>query len=334
MGWAIDNCTDVEVAGLTIRETGGDGLIVMSNVWQCLEKNKNGLCTKGHYRKQGATRNLHVRDVVLDRNYRQGMSVISAQNAKFLNCTFSNTFGTAPQAGVDLEPDPSDVPSDPLRLTNITFQDCVAVNNSGAGFAGYFSSLLGPVKGEWAKGVPPTTIKFMNCSVRGGNSSGWNWGCLYPQLEGELVVSGGSTEGTREWGVHITNKALSSLPIRFDNHVFREVATGAIDVPCGAIAKEKGECLPNLVLNPINLGTRYGVTPGSEGAVSFHNCTVWDDRPRPWFQLIGDKDTAWSDVNLSSNIVHASKKRFCGLNVSGGVNHVQAFDTACKVQRQ
>ncbi len=31
MGWSIDNCTDVEVAGLTIRETGGDGIIVMSN---------------------------------------------------------------------------------------------------------------------------------------------------------------------------------------------------------------------------------------------------------------------------------------------------------------
>ena len=101
MGWAIDNCTDVEVAGLTIRETGGDGLIVMSNVWNCLEKNKNGVCTKGLYHKRGATRNLRVRDVVLDRNYRQGMSVISAQNAEFVNCTFSNTNGTSPQAGVD-----------------------------------------------------------------------------------------------------------------------------------------------------------------------------------------------------------------------------------------
>jgi hypothetical protein len=71
MGWSIDNCTDVEVAGLTIRETGGDGLIVMSNVWQCQNYSRSGLCTKGTYFKQGATRNLLVRDVVLDRNYRQ-----------------------------------------------------------------------------------------------------------------------------------------------------------------------------------------------------------------------------------------------------------------------
>ena len=118
------------------------------------------------------------------------------------------------------------------------------------------------------------------------------------------MISGGSTEGTREWGVHISNKALSSLPIRFENHTFRSVATGVIDIPCGAIAKEKGECLPNLVLNPINLGTRHGVTPGPEGNVLISNCTVWDNRPRPWFQLIGDNETAWSDVNLTSNVVH------------------------------
>lgn len=329
MGWSIDNCTDVQVAGLTIRETGGDGLIVMSSVWNCLEKNHNGVCTKGLYRKQGATQNLLVRDVVLDKNYRQGMSVISAQNAEFINCTFSNTNGTAPEAGVDLEPDPSDVPSDPLRLTNITFRDCVSVNNSGAGFAGYFAGLLGNVKGGWAKGVPPTTVKFVNCSVRGGNSSGWNWGCLYPELAGELVVSGGSTEGTKEWGVHISNKARSSLPIRFEGHVFRDVATGAINVPCDAVAKKKGECLPNLILNPINLGTRYGMTPEAEGTVAFSNCTIWDSRPRPWFQLIGDEKTAWSNVNLTSNVVHTASKGFCSLNISGGANDVDTSGTTC-----
>ena len=98
MGWAIDNCTDVEVAGLTIRETGGDGLIVMSSVWYCDTYNKNGLCMKGHYSKQGATRNLLIRDVILDRNFRQGMSVISAENMLVINTTFSNTNGTAPMA--------------------------------------------------------------------------------------------------------------------------------------------------------------------------------------------------------------------------------------------
>ena len=53
---------------------------------------------KGHYSKQGATRNLLIRDVILDRNFRQGMSVISAENMLVINTTFSNTNGTAPMA--------------------------------------------------------------------------------------------------------------------------------------------------------------------------------------------------------------------------------------------
>lgn len=226
MGWSIDNCTDVEVAGLTIRETGGDGLIVMSNVWLCDAYSKRGVCNKGHYSKQGATRNLLIRDVILDRNFRQGMSVISAENMLVINTTFSNTDGTPPMAvshfrscmppraftttmttlccmyaclpqGVDLEPDLTEVFTDPLRLTNISFRNCAAVNNSGPGFSGYFAGLLGGAKGQWAKGLKPTTITFTNCTVRGGNYTGWSWGALYPELAGSILVSGGSTEGTR-----------------------------------------------------------------------------------------------------------------------------------------
>ena len=65
------------------------------------------------------------------------MSVISAADMLVLNTTFSNTNGTSPQHGVDLEPDSSTEPSNPLRLENLTFRDCRAINNSGAGFGGY-----------------------------------------------------------------------------------------------------------------------------------------------------------------------------------------------------
>ena len=61
----------------------------------------------------------------------------------------------------DLEPDSSQILGDPLRLTNISFRDCVATNNSGAGFGGYFLN------------VPPNSyplsVSFDNCSIRGGS---------------------------------------------------------------------------------------------------------------------------------------------------------------------
>ena len=67
----------------------------------------------------GVASGSQVRDCVFDRNYRQGFSVISVINLLVERCVFSNTNGTDPQAGVDLEPD---FPSH--RLTNVTFRDC------------------------------------------------------------------------------------------------------------------------------------------------------------------------------------------------------------------
>jgi hypothetical protein len=52
-----------------------------------------------------ASLNTHIVDCVFDRNYRQGMSVIAAVNLTVERTIFSNTAGTAPAAGVDLEPD-------------------------------------------------------------------------------------------------------------------------------------------------------------------------------------------------------------------------------------
>ena len=60
---------------------------------------------------------------------RQGMSVISAVNLSVENTIFSNTAGTAPAAGVDLEPD---FPHE--AMVNITFKGCACVGNAGGGF--------------------------------------------------------------------------------------------------------------------------------------------------------------------------------------------------------
>eukprot|EP01052_Picozoa_sp_SAG31_P043572 SAG31_NODE_7304_length_1724_cov_1.875692_2_plen_161_part_00 len=57
------------------------------------------------------------------------MSVIDVDRLTVNSCTFRNTSGVAPQAGVDLEPD------DPSqRLSNILFTNCSFTANKGAGF--------------------------------------------------------------------------------------------------------------------------------------------------------------------------------------------------------
>jgi hypothetical protein len=57
------------------------------------------------------------------------MSVISAANLTVENTIFSNTAGTAPACGVDLEPD------HPYEdMINVSFTDCSLPGNAGGGF--------------------------------------------------------------------------------------------------------------------------------------------------------------------------------------------------------
>ena len=79
MGFQISNCSDTEVVGLTIHDSGGDGIILMSSQFVCTNYSRGSpthpaYCTKGTYQNFGANRNVIIDSVVLDRNYRQGMS--------------------------------------------------------------------------------------------------------------------------------------------------------------------------------------------------------------------------------------------------------------------
>ena len=76
------------------------------------------------------SRDIHISDCIFDKNYRQGMSIIGAVNMLVERSVFSNTNGTAPSAGVDVEPY---LPT--FEVANVSFIDCQASNNSGPGFA-------------------------------------------------------------------------------------------------------------------------------------------------------------------------------------------------------
>ncbi len=110
-GLAFFGCQDVLVQDLAIEKTGGDGIYLGATPG----KNLN--------------RNVVIRRVDCDANHRQGISVISAENLLIEDCLLRNTRGTAPQAGIDFEPnDPAAV------LVNCVMRRCVATNNAGTGF--------------------------------------------------------------------------------------------------------------------------------------------------------------------------------------------------------
>ena len=98
----------MRVEDLRIEKTGGDGIYL------------------GTAPDKIPNRNVLIRGVDCNANNRQGISVISAENLLIDSCQLRNTAGTAPQAGIDFEPnDPTDV------LLNCVVRNCTASGNAG-----------------------------------------------------------------------------------------------------------------------------------------------------------------------------------------------------------
>jgi len=111
MGLRFYSFSNLVIQGLTIRDTGGDGIFLGVDIAPTLNSN------------------VVIRDVVLENNYRQGISVVSAENLLIENSIFRTTGGTSPQSGIDFEPN-----YDYDRLINVVIRNSVFEGNQTAGF--------------------------------------------------------------------------------------------------------------------------------------------------------------------------------------------------------
>lgn len=134
---AFFGCSNIKVYGLTLAESGGDGIYL-------------GTATKGV-----TNTNVHIKDVVCDKNYRQGISVITAENLLIENAVLSNTAGANPQAGIDLEPNHSNE-----RLVDVVIRNCVSRGNK----YGYVVSVS-----RLTASSTPLSIRFENCKSIGNS---------------------------------------------------------------------------------------------------------------------------------------------------------------------
>ncbi|WP_158301851.1 right-handed parallel beta-helix repeat-containing protein [Paenibacillus mesophilus] len=135
----VSGSRNVVIENLNCNDSGGDGFYVgaydvVSGFASC--------------------KNIVLRNCSADNNRRQGLSVISVDGLLVENCRFTNTKGTAPEAGVDLEPNGQ---SQPLR--NIRFVNCLAQGNAGSGF---LTALLKPTRQS-----PLIDVTFEGCTTRG-----------------------------------------------------------------------------------------------------------------------------------------------------------------------
>ncbi|MEF3303421.1 right-handed parallel beta-helix repeat-containing protein [Paenibacillus sp. GYB003] len=120
-GIAIGGSERVLVRDIRISDCWGDGAVL------------------GSYQvKTNVARSVTFHNVRCDNNRRQGMSIIAAQGVRIGECYFGNTNGTAPQAGIDIEPDSG------TAVTGVVITGCLFENNAGGNLV--LNAMNGPVR--------------------------------------------------------------------------------------------------------------------------------------------------------------------------------------------
>eukprot|EP01043_Picozoa_sp_COSAG02_P065280 COSAG02_NODE_9800_length_2108_cov_1.418616_1_plen_396_part_00 len=171
---------------LRIESSGGDGIDLSANLVD-----------------------IEIRNVIATDNYRQGMSVISAVNMLVQDCVFARTRGTAPESGVDFEPD---FAGD--RLTNISFINVSTVANHGAGFSIWTGNLR-------ENGLP-IDLTFINCTNSADEGSGINIGAA--KNPGAVEFMGHVVQGCHGPGIYLNGKNHEEFRVALHNSILRNVS--------------------------------------------------------------------------------------------------------------
>ena len=188
-GISILSSKNVKIENLRIAETGGDGIYL-------------GVATRG----------VPCRDVVIRRvdcvaNNRQGISVISVDGLLIEDSVLRDTFGTAPQSGIDFEPNREDE-----QISNVVMRRVLSENNAGDGFLFYLGNL--------DSDGPETTVEIVDCRAVRNRGCGFYWsakGGVNRALPGKTLVENCELLGNGR-GILAINKTTACGPL-----VFRDV---------------------------------------------------------------------------------------------------------------
>lgn len=275
MGIRIRSTVDMTVEGLTIRDTGGDG------IYLGVAPGYANYC-----------KNTVIRDVTCDNNRRNGLSVISVDGLLIERSAFTNTIGNQPEGGIDFEPNyPTEL------LTNIVVRDCVFEGNNTHGLLFYLAKLNststpvdivvercfigpqhGPIPTVRITGPVGTdaggTIELRDCLVQTAPGSGslgvfekkangtqlklvrtvwWNLGNIYERYPPFAFMGGGlvplsDSYGGAEW---IDNLLITDQQTPFLQAVREKEGTGGL-------ANLRGNVT---VVNPNGVTVDWGMNP-------------------------------------------------------------------------
>jgi polygalacturonase len=182
-GINIQASNNVSVVGTHISDCWGDGIWI------------GGL---GKRANVTVSTNVTLDQVVSTNNRRQGLSIGPVRDVRVIRSTFSNTNGTKPQAGIDIEPQGQG----PAR--DITFSDCTITGNQGSGL-------------EVHENVSGVVLK--RCRVQDNNGYGVLAGATSQLAITDNVITGNGLVGVamsaRASDVQITGNTLTGNSARY-----------------------------------------------------------------------------------------------------------------------
>lgn len=231
---------NVTVLGVTMENSGGDGIHIGP--------------ADGEF--STACEDVLLRDCVSSFNHRQGMSLISGRRVQIINCEFRNTKGTAPQAGLDLEPG-----GPKQSLVDIDIVNCRSEDNEGSAYVVNVMRL--------DEESEPVSVRFRNCAGGGGKHPGIRVMVHESRVPRGQIEFVSCTIGRTEYsGLYCAWNPSGDLRVRFDGCRWERVATLRHQPPMG-----------------INL---VGILPEAGlGAIEFTNSVVFDDYEREALMLYG-----------------------------------------------
>lgn len=139
---AISGSKNITIDGVKVSKAWGDGINI-----QYLTSEPS-LPTSIRNPK-----NIVIKNVISDMNRRQGLSIEAGSNIIVKNSEFTNTSGTAPQSGIDLEPSTRD-----SVISNVTIDGCYFNNNANRNLTAY-----GGVSDTAISAINMTNCTFGDC---------------------------------------------------------------------------------------------------------------------------------------------------------------------------
>ncbi len=271
-GIGIYGCENILVEDVRVEETGGDGVMISGGVYPHPPYPEGSVKAPQGWKGRviPGSRNVTIRRVVADRNHRQGLSLISGENILIEDCVFSNTSGTRPSNGLDIEP------SMPYNLLkNIVVRNCISEANDGGGFMVYLRKMKDH--------SDPVDVLIENCEVRGGKGTGLAVAAVGDNgVDAKVTFRNCKVRDVEKAGIYVYDKSYKKGIVRFENCHVSNVATSEEAGPSSPEAPvEPNELRPPPQAPVVLYLRRQPDLTEHFGGVVFENCVIEDDEDRP-----------------------------------------------------